>query len=164
MSHLLRRLLLIVILCLSMIACEKEELTIENPINEIEMQYISFELEVANVVNEHRKELGLPTLKLLNIISKEAESHSIYMVQKSSLNHDNLDTRISNLINKADALIVGENVAYGYNIAENVLQGWLNSETHREKIEGKYYTDFGISAKKNNSGGYYITQIFIKRD
>jgi len=146
-----------------MIACEKEELNSETPIDHIEMQYISFELEVANVVNEHRKELGLPTLKLLNIISKEAESHSIYMLEQESLNHDNLDIRVSNLINKANALSVGENVAFGYNIAEKTLKGWLNSETHREKIERKYYTHFGISAKKNAAGNYYITQIYIRK-
>lgn len=164
MLQLLGRILLIVFLGGTIIACEKEEISYEIPIVDIEMQYISFELEIANAVNEHRKELGLPTLKLLNIISKEAESHSIYMLERENLNHDNLDIRVSNLINKADAKSVGENVAFGYNIAEKTLQGWLDSETHRKKIEGKFYTHFGISAKKNSFGSYYITQIFIKRD
>ena len=162
MSHLLGRILLIVFLCGTMIACEKEELNSETPIDHIEMQYISFELEVANVVNEHRKELGLPTLKLLNIISKEAESHSIYMLEQESLNHDNLDIRVSNLINKANALSVGENVAFGYSTPQAALNAWIASAGHKANLEGDY-SHYGVSIRIDNDGRKYYTNMFIKK-
>jgi uncharacterized protein YkwD len=163
MAYLLKRIFFIIFLCGTIMACEKEELTVESEVIVIEKEYITFELEIVNLVNKHRNDLGLSNLKLLNIISKEAEPHSIYMIEKGSLSHDNLDKRTINLMNITSALSVGENVAYGYQNPENVLKGWLNSESHRKNIEGKYYTHIGISAKKNNIGSYYITQIFIEK-
>lgn len=164
MSHLLGRILLIVFLCGTIIACEKEELTNETPIIDIEMQYHFIELEVTNLVNQHRNELGLPTLSVLNLVSKEAENHSNYMAEQNVLSHDNFDIRLEALINKVEALSVSENVAYGHQNAEQVLKGWLNSPTHKSNLEAKFFTHFGISAKMNASGNYYITQIYIKRD
>lgn len=163
MLQLLGRILLIVFLCGIIIACEKEELSSETPIEDVAVQYKILELEVTNLVNQHREKLGLPTLSVLNLISKEAETHSMYMAELDLLSHDNFDIRHENLIEKTAAVSVSENVAFGYKTADMVLNGWLNSPTHRANIEAKYFTDFGISAKLNASGSYYITQIYIKR-
>jgi len=164
MTHLLGRILLIVFLCGTMIACEKEELSSESPVDDVAMHYEALELKVSNLVNKHREKLGLSTLAVLNLVSKEAETHSIYMVKQDLLSHDNFDVRTQNLMNNTAAISVAENVSFGYKTAEKVLNGWLNSPTHRTNIEAKYFTDFGISAKINSSGSYYITQIYVKRD
>ncbi|WP_298262522.1 CAP domain-containing protein [uncultured Lutibacter sp.] len=63
----------------------------------------------------------------------------------------------------ANAKIVGENIAYGYNTIRGVLASWLNSDSHRALIENASFTHFGISTAKNASGKNYFTQIFIKR-
>lgn len=164
MLQLLGRILLIVFLCGIIIACEKEELNSETPVNDIAMHYEALELEVTNLVNQHRENMGLPTLSVLNLISKEAETHSVYMANQNLLSHDNFGVRLENLVEKTAAISVSENVAFGYKTAEKVLGGWLNSPEHRSNIEAKYFTDFGISAEMNSSGSYYITQIYIKRD
>ena len=57
---------------------------------------------------------------------------------------------------------MSENVAYGFSSAESLVNAWLNSASHRENIEGDF-TDFDISAEKNNEGKWYFTNIFIKR-
>lgn len=164
MSYLLRRVLLVVFLCLSMVACEKEELSNETVLYDIALDYKAIELEVSNLVNNHRREQGLSTLSLLNLVSKEAEIHSKYMVEKEALSHDNFEVRLSNLIENTAALNVSENVAFGYQTAEELLEAWLNNPTHRSNIEAKSFTDFGISSKKNSQGKYYVTQIFIERE
>ena len=164
MLQLLGRILLIVFLCGIIIACEKEELSNETPVNDVAMRYEALELEVTNLVNQHRERLGLPTLSVLNLISKEAETHSLYMADQNLLSHDNFDIRHENLVEKTAAISVSENVAFGYKTAEKVLDGWLKSPAHRSNIEAKYFTDFGVSAEMNSLGSYYITQIYIKRD
>ena len=57
---------------------------------------------------------------------------------------------------------VRENVAYGYATASGVVNAWLNSEGHREVIEGDF-THFDISAEKDENGRWYYTNIFIKK-
>ena len=163
MSQLFGRMLAIAFICLSMVACEKEELLNETPINDVALSYEAIELEVLDLVNNYRNEIGLPTLSLLNLVSKEAESHSIYMVKQGLLSHDNFDVRTKNLIDKTDAISIAENVGFGYNTAETLFESWLNSPSHSKNFEAKRYTHIGISAKKNSNGIYYVTQIFIER-
>ena len=160
MSKLLGKMLLTAFFISTMIACVKEEQPI---IDDASVQYSDFETEVMNQVNNYRNSIGLARLSRLNLVSIEAETHSAYMLNKEALSHDNFDIRTQNLMNNANALSIAENVAYGYQTAEELLNAWLNSAEHRRKIVEKRYTDFGISAKYNLSGNYYVTQIFIER-
>jgi uncharacterized protein YkwD len=160
MSKLLGKMLLTAFLISTMIACVKEDQPL---IDDASVQYSDFETEVMNQVNNHRNSIGLDKLSRLNLVSKEAETHSVYMLNKETLSHDNFAVRTQNLMNNADAISIAENVAYGYQTAAELLKSWLNSEVHRRKIEENRYTDFGISAKYNSNGSYYVTQIFIER-
>jgi len=160
MSKLLGKMLLMVFLSSTMIACVKEEQPI---VDDASVQYSDFETEVMNQVNNYRSSIGLAKLSRLNLVSKEAETHSVYMLNKETLSHDNFAVRTQNLMNNAAAISIAENVAYGYQNAEELLNAWLNSAAHRRKIEENRYTDFGISAKYNSNGSYYVTQIFIER-
>lgn len=160
MSKLLGKMLLTAFLISTMIACVKEEQSI---IDDASVQYSDFETEVMNQVNNYRNSIGLAKLSRLNLVSIEAETHSVYMLENESLSHDNFAVRTQNLMNNAAAISIAENVAYGYQTAEELLNSWLNSAVHRRKIEENRYTDFGISAKYNSNGSYYVTQIFIER-
>lgn len=160
MSKLLGKMLLMAFLISTMTACVKEAQPI---VDDASVQYSDFETEIMNQVNNYRNSIGLAKLSRLNLVSKEAETHSAYMLENGTLSHDNFAVRIQNLMNNADALSIAENVAYGYQSAEELLNAWLQSAEHRQKIEEERYTDFGISAKKNTNGGYYVTQIFIER-
>ena len=46
--------------------------------------------------------------------------------------------------------------------AQSVVNAWLNSDGHRQNIEGDF-TDFDISAEQNANGQWYFTNIFVKR-
>ena len=148
-----------------MISCKKEEELInKTTFGDVEIKYEAIELEVMNRVNSYRNQLGLATLSRLDVVSKEAETHSIYMVKQGEVNHDDFNIRVQNLKEKAAAISVGENVAFGYKTAESLLTAWLNSPSHTGNIEDERFTDFGISVKKNEVGDYYVTQIFIERN
>lgn len=132
-------------------------------VNTTNVTYTAIESEILNLVNDHRISLGLSTLSQLNIISGVADSHTNYMIEVNELNHDNFSQRSQILMNEAGAKTVGENVAFGYNSAQGVVNGWLNSDSHRKIIEKPDYTHFGISTDSNSENRNYFTQIFIKK-
>jgi len=125
--------------------------------------YSTIETEILNLVNEHRKNMGLSELVTLNIVSSVAKGHTDYMVETGTVNHDNFSQRAQTLMDNANAKSVGENVAYGFSSAQGVLNGWLNSDEHRKILENPAYTHFGISTEANSEGRNYFTQIFIKQ-
>jgi len=83
------------------------------------------------------------------------------MIAQGNISHDNFGVRSSALKDQG-AVIVGENVAYGYDSAEKVVSAWLNSPGHRSTIEG-LYTHSGFGIVKNSAGQIYFTQLFYKK-
>ena len=168
MKHLTQTLFSVVLFSFVLFSCSKEddgiyfnetnvEITIEN------VSYSEIENEILNLVNEYRQSINLNTLSTLNIISSVADGHTNYMIQTGEVSHANFSERAQTLMNDANAKSVGENVAYGFNSAQGVVNGWLNSEEHKKIIENSDYTHFGISTDSNDEGRNYFTQIFIKK-
>ena len=56
----------------------------------------------------------------------------------------------------------GENIAYGQNSPEKVMEGWMNSSGHRANILNSSYTSIGVGHYQNASGVNYWTQLFIR--
>ena len=127
------------------------------------MTYSPIENEILNLINEYRKEKGLTTLSRLNLISSVAKTHTSYMVEVGKVNHDNFPIRHEQLVHNAQAISVGENVAYGYSSSKSVVKAWLNSPGHKKIIEDETFTHFGISTEKDANGRNYFTHIFINK-
>ena len=121
------------------------------------------EIEILELINKHRKTVGLNPLEKMSAIKAQAYGHTDYMIEVGSVNHDNFNLRAQNLMNNAGAKKVGENVAYGFSSAKGVVNGWLNSPEHKSIIENPNYTHFGISTESNSEGRNYFTQIFISK-
>ncbi len=122
----------------------------------------TIEIEILELINSHRIQMGLNPLNNLSIIKSVAFTHTDYMVGINQVNHDNFFQRKNSLIQNAGAATVSENVAYGYSSAQAVVNAWMNSESHRSNLEGDY-TDFDISAEQNSEGRWFYTNIFIKK-
>ncbi len=122
----------------------------------------TIEIEILELINNHRIEMGLNPLNNLNIVKSVAFTHTDYMVEINQVNHDNFLQRRNSLIQNAGAINVSENVAYGYSSAQAVVNAWINSPSHKANIEGNY-SDFDISAEQNSEGRWYYTNIFIKK-
>lgn len=138
----------------------------DDQINSIEVpiapQAKQIEIEIMELINAHRINQGLNPLSDHGTVKAVAYTHTDYMVEVDNVSHDNFFERKQSLQVNASANIVSENVAYGFNSAESVVNAWLNSPSHKDNIEGDY-TDFDISAEQNNEGKWYFTNIFIKR-
>ena len=125
--------------------------------------YNSDEVQLADLINEHRVSLGLNPLQLINHVSYKSEEHNEYMIANRVVNHDLFAERSENIIEVLGAVKVNENVAYNYVSASSVLNAWLNSPGHKANIEGNF-TNFGISIREDAiTGKKYYTNIFIKK-
>jgi len=155
----------LLILAISLTSCstDEDEVYLEAKAEDINVVYNSLELEVLNLVNSYRTSNNLPELQRMNVISVVAESHSDYMVETGLVNHDNFPLRNKELVKRANATSVGENVAFGFNSAEGVVNAWLKSDGHRSIIEREDFTHFGVSVETNKEGKNYFTHIFIKQ-
>ena len=122
----------------------------------------TIEVEILELINDHRLNIGLNPLSDMGIIKSQAYNHTSYMLAQNSISHDNFFLRKSYLQSNAGANLVSENVAYGYTNAQSVVNAWLNSEGHRENIEGDF-TNFDISAEEDANGKWYYTNIFVKK-
>ncbi len=157
--------LLAIVALLGFTSCSTDSAA-EDQINSIEVpvapQAKQIEIEIMELINAYRINQGLNPLNEHSTVKAVAYTHTDYMVEVNNVSHDNFFQRKQSLQINANANIVSENVAYGFSSAESVVNAWLNSPSHRENIEGDF-TDFDISAEKNNEGKWYFTNIFIKR-
>ncbi len=169
MNLLKNNLLTIALLCFIATSCSKDEtVDLETVQYEIDLT-LAFKNdskmsgEILNLVNEHRLSLGLNTLTIdTKYSSAFAVEHTEYMIEKEQINHDNFNYRSEGIKYHSDALAVAENVAYGYDTAEAVVNAWLNSPGHREILEGTYtHTGFGVMTC--DKGRKYFTQLFYKK-
>jgi len=118
--------------------------------------------EILDLVNAHRSSIDLSMIsKDQQYASAYAVDHTQYMMEKEKINHDNFGLRSEALKHKG-AITVGENVAYGYDNADDVVTAWLNSPGHRKIIEGDF-THSGFGVMKTEDNRYYFTQLFYKK-
>ncbi|MCK8479937.1 CAP domain-containing protein [Psychroserpens algicola] len=156
---------LLVLVAMLTFSCSTEDFpeeTIDNMSLPVPPAAKTIEIEILELLNAHRINLGLEPLTNHNTIKAVAYTHTDYMVESNNVGHDNFFQRKNSLIDNANATKVSENVAYAFSSAESVVNAWLNSEGHKANIEGDF-TDFDISAEQNDEGRWYFTNIFIKR-
>lgn len=127
------------------------------------------ETQVLNLTNAFRAENGLPPLSLNPQLAIAAETHSNNMAQQDFFSHTGADG--SSAGDRAQdagysSSFVGENIAAGYSTPEAVVQGWIDSQGHRENLLNPDYEEIGIGyvLLDNDTGtvnyNHYWTQVF----
>lgn len=114
-------------------------------------------------INQFRVRHGLPKLQMNPLLTQEAAQHSADMAQhRVAFGHDGFEQRIAHLKKQIQTAQSGaENVAYNYNTAKIVAEGWIKSPGHRRNILG-HYTQTGIGIVRDAQGRPYFTQLFLK--
>jgi uncharacterized protein YkwD len=163
-SNLLRLTFFVVILSF-MCSCSKEDNNVpvlQSPSIVLNYEYSPLELETMTLINNYRVNIGLNALEKINHVSFKSEEHDNYMITNNVVNHDDFVARSENIIKVLGAKKVSENIAYNYNSAKAAFDAWMNSEGHKQNIEGNF-THFGISIRENPiNGKKYYTNIFVK--
>jgi len=129
---------------------EKQKETLKEP---------SFiEITQKKLLEEHNKQRKLNGLKSLFIDKKlceYAQAHAEKMANKNSLYH----SQISRLQNE-ETNVVGENVAWGQESPESVVNSWMWSPMHRWNILGSSYKKVGFGVSKDKNGRIYWCTVF----
>ena len=86
-----------------------------------------------------------------DILTFYAQDHAEVMAKKNSLYHSNID----NLLDKFG--YVGENIAFGQENEESVVESWMNSSGHRANILNKQFKKIGFGLAIKNNHIYWVT-------
>lgn len=124
----------------------------------------SIEKEILRYTNDFRQSKGKSILIMEDLINLQAEKHAINMAKgKTPFGHQGFQDRVKTIKSKTGFVsAAAENVAYGDMTAKEVVQGWINSPTHRKNLLGNY-THIGIGVARSKNGRLYFTQLFIKK-
>lgn len=112
-------------------------------------------LQLLQLHNNYRQQLGLNPLVLNQALNNAAQKHSNWMLQNNNMNHFEGGIGPGDRI-KAEGYnwrAYGENIANGYSTAQAVFQGWLNSSGHRANIVNPTFKDVGLGV----AGKYWTT-------
>ncbi|UFR06313.1 CAP domain-containing protein [Streptomyces sp. Go40/10] len=116
--------------------------------------------EILQLVNDERAKAGCQALTLNPALTKAAQAHSADMASHQNMSHTGSDGS-----NPGDRITAagytwssyGENVAYGYGTAEQVMAGWMASPGHRANILNCGFKEIGVGLAQPGS---YWTQDF----
>ena len=140
-----------------------------NPYDEGNVTLSVIESEMFHKVNKHRSALRLPPLMLANGVSQQARSHSLRMAEAAVPNVSNFGQKdrfdaIARIIPHLSCKeVVGYVDPYYHpQPITTLFAAWLKNPQKRSLIEGPSNWT-GISAERDQYGGYYITQIFVQR-
>ena len=117
-------------------------------------------------VNAERRSRSLPMLAPNPRLDRVAQAYADDMLKRSHYGHvdpEGLTVRERAYAGGYDLRFVAENLASGQPTVEEVMEGWMNSEKHRDNILSKIYTEagFGLSIGRNRRGYQIIwVQVF----
>lgn len=100
-----------------------------------------------SLTNEQRKLAGLNELALDPRLNNSASDKCKDMIVKNYWAHDAPDgNKFWMFVKKyTDYKSVGENLAYGFYSNKSIVDGWMNSPTHKENIVKSDYTNIGFA-------------------
>jgi uncharacterized protein YkwD len=119
------------------------------------------EQEIFDLTNVFRKRNNLKPLKWDEATARVAYEHSKDMSENNDFSHTSkkfgsLNDRLKSA--KVAFQTAGENIAVKYTDGPAVVEGWLNSKSHRDSILNKEFTNLGVGVYQK-----YYTQNFIQR-
>ncbi len=103
--------------------------------------------EVIQLTNQFRQDNGLNALSFDPQLATAAQTHSQNMAIEDFFSHTGING--SNIGDRVDAtgydfFTTGENIAAGYSAPEDVVEGWINSDGHRENLLNPDFTEIGV--------------------
>jgi uncharacterized protein YkwD len=123
------------------------------------------EKELLELTNAEREKEKLPPLKPNATLFKVARAHSANMAKKKEMAHILDGKSPARRVDDAgyDFGLIGENIAWSSMASlKEVVQGWMDSEVHRENLLNKTFVDTGLGIAKDDDGKYYFTQVFTR--
>ena len=124
--------------------------------------------EVIKITNETRLTHNLPALKPNTKLDLAASDKLNDMAIKEYFSHvspTGTDPWYWIKNSQYNYSVAGENLAIGFVTANDTIQGWLNSPSHRANLLNNGYTEIGVAVKSveiNDREGVLVVQMFGK--
>jgi uncharacterized protein YkwD len=116
-------------------------------------------------VNAERRRRSLPTLAPSATLDRVAQVYADDMLKRSHYGHvdpEGLTVRERAFAGGYPLRFIAENLASGQATVDEVMDAWMGSETHRENILSKIYTEAGSGlAIGRNKRGYQIIWVQV---
>jgi uncharacterized protein YkwD len=123
--------------------------------------------QILNLINGAREAAGLSPMSISPTLTGSAEKHSNDMATNGFTGHTGSDgstpesrIRTTGYFDLGTGLSAAENVASGYQTADAVFTGWMNSPGHRANIMNPDFVVVGMAVKYDDDGMPYYTQNF----
>lgn len=117
---------------------------------------------VVALMNEQRSAAGVGAISQSGTLNGVAQRRAMEIVGHFSHTRPNGSSCFTILDESGIGYMhAGENIAMGYVSAEEVMNGWMNSEGHRANILSSNFSQVGIGVYAAEGGhGFYWVQIF----
>lgn len=119
------------------------------------------EKQILDITNVIRARHDLEMLEWDDETAQVAYAHSKDMAEEDYFSHESEKYgTLADRLKAADIIyeLAGENIAANYTDAPAVVEGWLNSESHREALLNNEYSHLGVGVYRK-----HYTQNFLKR-
>lgn len=103
--------------------------------------------------NVQRNLAGLKDLVLNAKLNTAAQNKALDMVTRNYWSHETPDGQLPWIfINETGYLYTyaGENLAYGFSTSKNTINGWMNSQTHKDVLLSSKFTEVGFGFAKSS--------------
>ncbi|WP_433789033.1 CAP domain-containing protein [Actinoplanes sp. CA-252034] len=122
----------------------------------------ALQTEVNRLTNIERTKQGCGALKVNSQLTAAARGHSAWMAKTGTFSHTGGGG--SSFVARARATGYGqpsaENIAWGFQTAASVVEGWMRSPGHRANIVNCKSKSVGVGVVLSASGTPYYTQDF----
>jgi uncharacterized protein YkwD len=113
-----------------------------------------FENELLKLVNDYRLSINLQPLIPETVLGDAARANARHMIDHRFVSHISPEgflpgERLSLL--KVDWTAASENIASAYSTPQDVFNAWLNSPTHKSRIESDRFTHAGVGYQQDSS-------------
>ncbi len=126
----------------------------------------AIERETFDLINAHRRTIGLSELRWNDTVARASREHSQAMADgRVPFGHAGFDERADRILLTVDAGRIGENVALNNwedRPAAAAVHAWIQSPGHKANIERPSFTASGMGVVQSSDGAYYFTQMFIE--
>jgi hypothetical protein len=120
--------------------------------------------KIFSLTNEIRQQYGLSPVTENNLLNQAAQYKAEDMLKNSYFNHYS-PTGVSPWywikISGYNYYYAGENLAMNFLDSEEVVNGWLNSPSHKENLLNKNYQDMGIAVISGDLNNEGINRILV---
>lgn len=123
------------------------------------------EWAIVSQTNQARAEVGLPSLVVSESLQRASHIHAENMARLNRISHVLPESSAPTLADRARAVgyefaALAENLAFNYTTPSLAVEGWLNSDGHRQNILSDEYTEIGVAIARNAIGQPYYVQVF----